>query len=107
MGSKLHLYYLNQAPEPLQFVNTFLDQRAEKMKKVNMLNISINNLSQLELLKELEYGIVFTPNVDHIMKLQKEQEFFKAYSIADYIVCDSQVLIYASRFLGTQLKEKI
>ncbi len=77
------------------------------MKKVNMLNISINNLSQLELLKELEYGIVFTPNVDHIMKLQKEQEFFKAYSIADYIVCDSQVLIYASRFLGTPLKEKI
>ena len=77
------------------------------MKKVDILNISIDNLLQLELLEKLTHGIVFTPNVDHVMKLQQDKEFFKAYSIADYIVCDSKILFYASQFLGTPIKEKI
>jgi exopolysaccharide biosynthesis WecB/TagA/CpsF family protein len=41
------------------------------------------------------------------MKLQRDEEFFRTYVNADYRVCDSQILIYASRFLGTPLKEKI
>lgn len=78
------------------------------MNKVNLLNVSIDNLSTRELLDKLKTGgIVFTPNVDHLMKLQKDEEFYEAYSKATYKVCDSQILIYASRFLGTQLKEKI
>lgn len=78
-----------------------------KMKKVNLLNIQIDNLLTSELLEDLQYGIVFTPNVDHIVKLQNDYDFFKAYSIADYKLCDSQILVYASRFLGTPIKQKI
>lgn len=77
------------------------------MKRVNILNIPIDNLFQTELLGKLKAGIVFTPNVDHIIKLQNDREFFKAYSIADYILCDSQILIYASRILGMPIKQKI
>ncbi|BAZ06436.1 WecB/TagA/CpsF family glycosyltransferase [Calothrix sp. NIES-3974] len=78
------------------------------MNKINLLNISIDNLSTLELLEKLKTGgIVFTPNVDHLMKLQKDEEFYNAYNKATYRVCDSQILVYASRFLGTKLKEKI
>lgn len=77
------------------------------MNRVNLLNIDFDNLSLRQLLKELKSGIVFTPNVDHLMKLQCDQEFLKAYQIADYKLCDSKILIYASHFLGTPLKEKI
>jgi hypothetical protein len=38
------------------------------LKKVNILNTEIDNLSMTELLEKLEFGIVFTPNVDHIIK---------------------------------------
>lgn len=78
------------------------------MKSVNILNLSIDNLSKVELLDKLgSGGVVFTPNVDHLIKLQKDQEFYKAYDTATYRVCDSQIVMYASKFLGTPLKEKI
>ena len=76
------------------------------MERVNLLNIWIDNLSKAELLEQIKCGVVFTPNVDHLIKLQNDRDFFIAYSIADYKLCDSQILIYASRFLGTPIKEK-
>lgn len=78
------------------------------MNRINLLNVDIHNVSVTELLEKLKAGgVVFTPNVDHLIKLQKDPDFYKAYQLADYRVCDSQILIYASRFLGTPLKEKI
>ncbi|NMG18219.1 WecB/TagA/CpsF family glycosyltransferase [Brasilonema bromeliae] len=77
------------------------------MNKVKILNLEIDNLSKLELLEKLQSGVVFTPNVDHLIKLQEDPEFLQAYSISDYKVCDSQILLYASKFLGTPIKEKI
>ncbi len=77
------------------------------MKKVKLLNVSVDNLSMSELLANLKQGVVFTPNVDHLVKLQSDREFFEAYSIADYRTCDSKVLFYASRLLGCPFKEKI
>ncbi|WP_250122779.1 WecB/TagA/CpsF family glycosyltransferase [Chroococcidiopsis sp. CCMEE 29] len=76
------------------------------MKRVNILNVYIDNLLQTELLEQLKSGVVFTPNVDHLIKLQNDREFLKAYSIADYKLCDSQMLVYASKFLGTPIKQK-
>jgi N-acetylglucosaminyldiphosphoundecaprenol N-acetyl-beta-D-mannosaminyltransferase len=82
--------------------------REASMKTVNILNVPIHNLSRTDLLESLQAGgIVFTPNVDHLMKLQKDEEFYRIYDQATYKVCDSQILIYASKFLGTPLKEKI
>ncbi|MGI8502234.1 MAG: WecB/TagA/CpsF family glycosyltransferase [Hassallia sp.] len=77
------------------------------MKKVKILNLEFDNLSKTEFLENLESGVVFTPNVDHLIKLEKDPEFLQAYSISDYNLCDSKILIYASRFLGTPIKEKI
>jgi N-acetylglucosaminyldiphosphoundecaprenol N-acetyl-beta-D-mannosaminyltransferase len=82
-------------------------QERSRMEKVKILNIDIDNLRQSELLGQLESGVVFTPNVDHIIKLQSDRDFLEAYSIADYKLCDSQALIYASKFLGTPIKQKI
>ncbi|MBW4505414.1 MAG: WecB/TagA/CpsF family glycosyltransferase [Scytonematopsis contorta HA4267-MV1] len=78
------------------------------MKKVDLLNIAIDNISTVELLNKLkEGGIVFTPNVDHLIKLQKDENFYQVYNSATYKVCDSQILMYASNFLNTPIKEKI
>ncbi|MBO3463736.1 WecB/TagA/CpsF family glycosyltransferase [Aetokthonos hydrillicola Thurmond2011] len=77
------------------------------MRKINILNIEIDNLFLTEALEKITSGLVFTPNVDHIMKLQKDPDFLKLYNSADYKLCDSQIVIYASNFLGTPIKQKI
>lgn len=78
------------------------------MSKVNLLNIHIDNIRQQDLLEKLkDGGMVVTPNVDHLVRLQKDTEFYRIYSDADYVVCDSRILMYASRFLGKPIVEKI
>ncbi|MEO8890564.1 MAG: WecB/TagA/CpsF family glycosyltransferase [Coleofasciculaceae cyanobacterium] len=77
------------------------------MNRVKLLNVSIDNLSESELLSNLKSGIVFTPNVDHLMKLQDDPDFYKTYNCASYKICDSKILFYVSRLLGTPIKEKI
>lgn len=79
------------------------------MKEINLFNISIDNITIDELLKKLGQhgGIVFTPNVDHLMRLQKDKEFYDIYSQSDYRICDSQIVYYASRLLNQPIQEKI
>ncbi|MCA1992684.1 MAG: WecB/TagA/CpsF family glycosyltransferase [Coleofasciculus sp. S288] len=77
------------------------------MRKVKILNVQIDNLSILDVLNQLSCGVVFTPNVDHLVNLQRDPEFFKVYETADYKLCDSKIVYYVSRFLGTPIKEKI
>ena len=76
-------------------------------EQVKILSLFFNNLSQAELLAQFTEGVCFTPNVDHLMRLERDSEFFEVYKHADYRVCDSQILFYASRFLGTPIKQKI
>jgi N-acetylglucosaminyldiphosphoundecaprenol N-acetyl-beta-D-mannosaminyltransferase len=99
-----------------QFRKAALESTARELRKqqyeriqtqVEILSIPIDNISVNDFLSQLKKGVVFTPNVDHLMKLQKDMDFVKAYSKADYRVCDSQVLMFASKFLGTPLKAKI
>lgn len=79
------------------------------MQDVNILNVSIHNISRTELLERLNQsgGVVVTPNVDHLMQLRQDPELGVAYQEADYRVCDSQIIQWASWFLGTPIEEKI
>jgi N-acetylglucosaminyldiphosphoundecaprenol N-acetyl-beta-D-mannosaminyltransferase len=77
------------------------------MSRVKVLNAVIDNMSMSELLEVLNRGVVFTPNVDHLVKLQSDREFFEAYHSADFKTCDSKILFYVSKLLGVPLKEKI
>lgn len=45
------------------------------MKKIKILNLDLDNLSTTEFLENFQAGVVFTPNVDHLIKLQKDPEF--------------------------------
>ncbi|MCU0567423.1 MAG: WecB/TagA/CpsF family glycosyltransferase [Oculatellaceae cyanobacterium Prado106] len=77
------------------------------MNRVKVLNTLIDNVSMSELLESLQRGVVFTPNVDHLVKLQRDREFAEAYHAADFKTCDSKILFYATQFLGVPVKEKI
>jgi len=78
------------------------------VRQVKILDIPIDNISKSDLLRDLKQGgIVFTPNVDHLIKLRKDSEFRATYRTATYRTCDSQILLYASRLLRTPIQEKI
>jgi len=77
------------------------------METVKILNVEIDNLSEAEVLKQLDYGVVFTPNVDHIILIHNDPDFAEVYEDADYRLCDSKILYFVSRFLGTPIREKI
>jgi N-acetylglucosaminyldiphosphoundecaprenol N-acetyl-beta-D-mannosaminyltransferase len=52
-------------------------------------------------------GAVFTPNVDHVVTAEKNEEFAAAYQAADVSVADGQWVVWAARALGTPLPAKI
>jgi len=76
-------------------------------KHVNIFNIEMNNMTMEEFLMNFKQGFLVTPNVDHLMMLQKNNEFYEAYKSADYITADSQIVYWATRFLGNGVKEKL
>ncbi len=77
------------------------------METVKILDADIDNLLESEVLEQLKSGVVFTPNVDHLILLKNDPEFREVYECADYRLCDSKILYFVSRFLGTPIKEKI
>jgi exopolysaccharide biosynthesis WecB/TagA/CpsF family protein len=77
------------------------------MKKIQILNINILSIDKKSLLNSLVEGVLFTPNVDHLVKLQKDKEFYETYKRADYIICDSKIIYLALKFLKTPISEVI
>jgi N-acetylglucosaminyldiphosphoundecaprenol N-acetyl-beta-D-mannosaminyltransferase len=52
-------------------------------------------------------GAVFTPNVDHVVKAERDAAFRQAYARADLCLADGTPLLWAARLLGTSLPEKV
>lgn len=77
------------------------------MKAVTCLNTAIDNISLKELLVNMNSGFLVTPNVDHLVKLQKDKEFYDVYQSADWVICDSKIVGLALRFLRSPIKEVI
>jgi N-acetylglucosaminyldiphosphoundecaprenol N-acetyl-beta-D-mannosaminyltransferase len=77
------------------------------MNQIELLNVAIDNVSMQELLATMHEGVVFTPNVDHLVKLQTDREFFEAYMAADYRTCDSKIIYYALKLVRRSIVEKI
>lgn len=77
------------------------------METTRFLNVDILNISQKELLENLDNGVLVTPNIDHLVKLQKDREFYEAYGQSEWIVCDSRILYMLSKLLKKPLPEAI
>lgn len=77
------------------------------MNKIKLFNIEITSITLQDLLVELKKGVLITPNVDHLVKLQKDKEFLACYHEAEWVVCDSKIVNLAAKFLGRGFKEVI
>ena len=77
------------------------------MDKIKILNIDILATTQQELLHRLNKGILITPNVDHLIKLQKDKLFYDAYQQAEWVICDSKIIYFFSKLLKQSLPESI
>jgi len=77
------------------------------MKSIYLLNTRIDNYTTEELLRVLKKGVLVTPNIDDIVKHQKDREFHVFASQAEYSVCDSRVVQLVSRITGHGLAETI
>jgi N-acetylglucosaminyldiphosphoundecaprenol N-acetyl-beta-D-mannosaminyltransferase len=53
------------------------------------------------------FSYTVTPNVDHIMKLQKDPSFRNVYERADLVVPDGVPLLWASKILKTPLSGRV
>lgn len=51
--------------------------------------------------------MLITPNVDHLVKLQKDKDFYDVYQKAEWVVCDSKILYLMSKLLKEPLPEAI
>lgn len=77
------------------------------MEATRILNVDILALTQQELLERLDKGVLVTPNVDHLVKLQRDREFYDVYKKAEWVVCDSKILYLLSKLLKRPLPEAI
>lgn len=82
--------------------------------KVNILGAAIDNVDREEaldriaaLIRARRPALVVTPNVDHLVNLQRDPEFREIYVQAALVLADGVPLLWAARFLGTPIREKL
>lgn len=78
-----------------------------QQNKVNILNVEMDNVSKEELLEQLKRGVLVTPNVDQMVKMQSDREYYEIVRKAEWVVCDSRILLLCSRMAGSPLVEAI
>lgn len=77
------------------------------MTHTPILNIPLANLTQSDLLSRLTHGVLITPNVDQLVKLQKDREFYEIVRKAEWVVCDSKILYLCSKLTKQPLQTYI
>lgn len=77
------------------------------MDTTRILNVDILQITQKDLLAGLDRGVLITPNVDHLVKLQCDAGFYDVYRKAEWVVCDSKILYLLSKLLKRPLPEAI
>ena len=84
------------------------------MARMKFMNTEIDNLTMDEaldamdgLIQQRRCAYVITPNVDHLVQLERGGPLREAYRDADLILTDGKPLIWISKWYGTPIKEKI
>ena len=71
-----------------------------------ILNAWVDSLTVHEIVEELDEGILFTLNPDHLYWLQRNPDFAAAYRNATLVSSDSKYVYWALGFLGRAIKQK-
>jgi N-acetylglucosaminyldiphosphoundecaprenol N-acetyl-beta-D-mannosaminyltransferase len=79
----------------------------KRKARQRLFNIEIDCVTKIELLTSFDIGMLVTPNVDHMMMLQENPDLLAAYTSAEFVVVDSQIVFWALKFLGRSVPEKI
>ena len=81
---------------------------------VAILGVAIDNLTMDEVLEAVDIKIaeggfhqIATANVDFIMKSVHDEELHEALCRCDLVLAHGMPLVWASRLLGTKLKERV
>jgi len=77
------------------------------MEKVRVLNAEIVAATQEELLEHLQQGVVVTPNIDHLVKLQEDRDLYELYRKTEWVICDSRLLYLFTKLLPKPLPQAI
>lgn len=84
------------------------------MGRIKFLNTKVDNITMAQALGKIDELVinkkpsyVVTPNVDHIVKLENDNEFRKVYEDADLILTDGQPLIWISKLIKNPIIEKV
>ena len=56
---------------------------------VRILNANLLSITRIELLQSLKRGVLVTPNLDHLVKLQHDREFYDLYQKAEWVTVKS------------------
>jgi exopolysaccharide biosynthesis WecB/TagA/CpsF family protein len=85
------------------------DQVAMKStyKRVPMLNAYVHDISMDDLVENFTEGVMLTLHVDMIMKLQQDREFYDLLEKFDVVTCDSQIMYFSTKWLGTPVQERV
>ncbi len=81
---------------------------------VRILEIQVDRVTMDQALERISSMVraggpfqVLTPNVDHVMRALKDPAFREIYRDGDLVVADGAPLVWASRFLGDPLPERV
>lgn len=84
------------------------------MSRIDFLNIKIDNLTMEEAIQKIDGLIsesacryIVTPNLDHIVTLERDSVFAEVYRNADLVLTDGQPLLWISKWLKRPIKEKL
>ncbi len=84
------------------------------MSRIKFMSIEIDNLTMTEtvaaidqLIHQRRCAYAVTPNVDVMVKLEKDEEFLRIYRQADLVLADGKPLLWIARWYGTPLKERV
>ena len=84
------------------------------MSRIRFLNTFVDNMTMDEAVAAVESLVerkgrsyVVTPNLDHIVKLEKDEQFRQAYDQASLILTDGKPMIWISKLKGEPIIEKI
>ena len=78
-----------------------------ELKRVQMLNAYVHDLSMDDLVANFTEGLMLTLHVDMAMKLQKDRDFYEIIDQFDVITCDSQIMYFSTKWLGTPVRERV
>ena len=71
-----------------------------------ILNAWVDSLTVQEIVEELDDGILFTLNPDHLYWLQRNPDFASAYRKATIVSSDSKYVYWGLAFLGRAIRQK-